>query len=74
MEKEWRCDSCGKKLGLLRDGRLHLKFARGYEYFVRIPAVRIPATTVCPGCKALNELRCSSNEQAVPPVLSPEQV
>ena len=69
MEKEWRCSSCGKKLGLLRDGRLHLKFARGHEYLVGFPA-----TSVCRGCRTLNELRCPSKEQAAPPALSPGQV
>ncbi len=51
MEKEWRCSRCGKLLGLLRDGRLHLSFARGHEYLVGFPA-----TSVCRGCRTLNEL------------------
>ena len=51
MDKEWRCTSCGKLLGLLRDGRLHLRFARGHEYLVGFPA-----TSVCRGCRTLNEL------------------
>lgn len=51
MEKEWRCSQCGKLLGLLRDGRLHLRFARGHEYLVGFPA-----TSVCRGCRTLNEL------------------
>lgn len=52
MEKEWRCSRCGKLLGVLRDGRLHLRFARGHEYLVGFPA-----TSVCRGCRTLNELR-----------------
>lgn len=51
MDKEWRCTRCGKLLGLLRDGRLHLRFARGHEYLVGFPA-----TSVCRGCRTLNEL------------------
>lgn len=51
MDKEWRCARCGKLLGLLRDGRLHLRFARGHEYLVGFPA-----TSVCRGCRTLNEL------------------
>jgi phage FluMu protein Com len=51
MEKEWRCSRCAKLLGLLRDGRLHLRFARGHEYLVGFPA-----TSVCRGCRTLNEL------------------
>ncbi len=51
MDKEWRCARCGKLLGLLRDGRLHLRFARGHEYLVGFPA-----TSVCRGCRTLNEV------------------
>jgi phage FluMu protein Com len=58
MEKEWRCSNCSKKLGSLRNGRLHLRFARGHEYLVGFPA-----TSVCRGCRTLNEIRCPSQEQ-----------
>ena len=68
MEKEWRCSSCGKKLGSLRDGRLHLKFARGHEYLVGFPA-----TSVCRGCRTLNEIRYPSKEQTEPLAVSPGQ-
>lgn len=43
---------CQKLLGVVRDGRLHLRFARGYEYLVGFPV-----TCACPGCHALNEIR-----------------
>lgn len=69
MEKEWRCSSCGKKLGNLRDGRLHLRFARGHEYLVGFPA-----TSVCRGCRTLNEIRSSSNDQTEPPALFAGQI
>ena len=71
MEKEWRCSNpnCRKKLGSIRDGRLHLKFARGHEYLVGFPA-----TSVCRGCRTLNEIRCSSKEQMAPLALSPGQI
>ena len=51
MERDWRCTRCEKLLGVLRDGRLHLKFARGHEYLVGLPV-----TSVCRGCRALNEI------------------
>jgi hypothetical protein len=54
MEKEWRCARCKKLLGILCDGRLHLRFARGHEYLVGFPA-----TSVCRGCRTLNELNGS---------------
>lgn len=69
MEQEWRCSRCGKKLGNLRNGRLHLRFARGHEYLVGFPA-----TSVCRGCRTLNEIDLPSKEQTAPLVLSPGQV
>ena len=71
MEKDWRCSNpnCRKKLGSIRDGRLHLKFARGHEYLVGFPA-----TSVCRGCRTLNEIRCPSKEQTEPLAMSPGQV
>lgn len=50
-EKEWRCRRCGKLLGVVRDGRLHLRFTRGHEYLVGFPA-----TGTCRSCRTLNEL------------------
>jgi hypothetical protein len=61
MRKEWRCTSCGKLLGVLRDGRLHLRFARGHEYLVGFPA-----TSVCRACRALNECDHATSEQPQP--------
>lgn len=49
-ETEWRCRRCGKLLGVVRDGRLHLRFARGHDYLVGLPA-----SGVCRGCRTLNE-------------------
>lgn len=57
MDREWRCTRCRKLLGVLHDGRLHLRFARGHEYLVGFPA-----TSVCRGCRTLNEL----NESRLP--------
>ena len=50
MEREWRCTRCGKLLGLFKGERLHIRFARGHEYFVGFPA-----TSVCRSCQTLNE-------------------
>ena len=58
MEKEWRCSNCNKKLGELRSGRLHLRFARGHEYLVGFPA-----TSVCRGCRTLNEINVPTPTQ-----------
>jgi len=46
---EWRCTRCSKLLGVCRDGRMHLRFARGHEYLVGFP---VQAT--CRGCGTLN--------------------
>ena len=54
-KQEWRCSRCGKLLGMVREGRLHLRFARGHEYLVGFPA-----TSVCRSCRTLNELRNST--------------
>lgn len=50
LRPEWRCTSCDKLLGVSRDGRMHLRFARGHEYLVGYP---IQAT--CRGCGTLNQ-------------------
>ena len=48
-EREWRCSSCAKLLGVCRDGKMHLRFARGHEYLVGFPVV-----ATCRGCGSLN--------------------
>ena len=53
--KEWRCTRCDKLLGICRDGRLHLRFGRGHEYFVSFPAV-----ATCRGCGTLNQATAPS--------------
>jgi len=47
---EWRCTRCDKLLGVCRDGRMHLRFARAHEYFVSFPVV-----ATCRGCATLNQ-------------------
>jgi phage FluMu protein Com len=49
-QSEWRCTRCDKLLGVCRDGRMHLRFARGHEYLVGFP---VQAT--CRGCGTLNQ-------------------
>ena len=46
---EWRCTACAKLLGVCRDSRMHIRFARGHEYFVGFPVV-----ATCRGCGTLN--------------------
>ena len=50
LSLEWRCTHCDKLLGGCRDGRMHLRFARGHEYLVGFP---VQAT--CRGCGTLNQ-------------------
>lgn len=50
LNSEWRCTRCDKLLGVCRGGRMHLRFARGHEYFVGFP---VQAT--CRGCGTLNQ-------------------
>ena len=50
MSPKWRCTRCDKLLGVCRDGRMHLRFARGHEYLVGFP---VQAT--CRGCGTLNQ-------------------
>ncbi len=47
----WRCTRCEKLLGVCRDGHMHLRFARGHEYFVSFPVV-----ATCRGCGTLNQV------------------
>jgi len=58
VKQEWRCTRCGKLLGVLEGTRLHIRFARGHEYIVGFPA-----TSVCRGCRTLNELAVQREER-----------
>ena len=51
---KWSCRECGHLLGIADGDRLHIKFARGHQYWVALPV-----TCVCknPRCNTLNELR-----------------
>ena len=49
LNPEWRCKRCDKLLGICRDGRMHLRFGRGHEYFASFPV-----EAVCRGCKTRN--------------------
>ncbi len=55
----WRCVGCGKLLGTIEAGRLHIRFARGHQYIVGIPA-----TVICRGCGTLNELTSTKEVKA----------
>ena len=50
QDHEWRCSQCGKLLGVLKEGRLHIRFARCHEYLVGFPA-----TGTCRKCGTLNQ-------------------
>ena len=52
MKLEWRCKRCGKLLGVVDGVHLHIRFARGHEYFVSLPV-----TSICRNCGIPNELR-----------------
>ncbi len=52
LSSEWRCTRCDKLLGVCRAGRMHLRFARGHEYFVGFPV-----TAICRCCGTLNEIQ-----------------
>lgn len=51
MKHEWRCVRCRKLLGVVENGRLYIRFSKGYQYIVGFPA-----NCVCRSCNALNEL------------------
>ena len=51
MKRKWRCTSCGKLLGVVEGGLLSIRFARGYDY-----RVGLPAKATCWRCGVVNEL------------------
>lgn len=51
MGRDWRCARCRMLLGIVDGDRLHIRFARGHQYIVGIPA-----TSVCRGCGTMNEI------------------
>lgn len=56
MREQWRCTQCGKLLGVIEGARLQIRFARGHQY-----VVGLPATSVCRGCRTLNEVPARDN-------------
>jgi len=54
---EWRCTQCGKLLGVIKNDRIHIRFARTHEYFVGQPAY-----CTCRACGTLNE--CQARTQS----------
>ena len=51
-QEDWRCVQCGKLLGRIAEGRLHIRYERGNEYLVALPV-----TSTCRKCGTLNERR-----------------
>ena len=64
MDRDWRCSSCGRKLGSLHGERIHIRFSRGHEYLVGYPV-----TGVCRGCRTLNEVRSPDPDSTPQPSL-----
>lgn len=52
MEKEWRCRECDTLLGVLRSGRLHLRYKQA-QYVVDGEDYSVLA--VCRNCSTVNE-------------------
>jgi hypothetical protein len=52
---EWRCTGCDKLLGVRREGRMHIRFARAHEYLAGFPV-----TATCRGCGTLNQALASA--------------
>ena len=46
---EWRCQSCGKLLGVDNGRQMHIRLKHRQEYLVSYPV-----TATCPGCGTLN--------------------
>jgi len=49
---KWKCRECGHLLGIADGNRLHIRFARGHQYWAALPV-----SCVCRKCGTLNELR-----------------
>lgn len=46
---DWRCVDCHQLLGVLRDGQIQIRFSRGADYIVSVPAA-----ATCSSCGAVN--------------------
>ena len=60
MEKEWRCRECDTLLGVLRSGRLHLRYKQA-QYVVDGEDYSVLA--VCRNCSTVNERTRSEESQ-----------
>lgn len=45
----WCCPRCGKLLGIISAGEVHIRFSRAHEY-----VAALPATCICRGCGTLS--------------------
>lgn len=59
--EEWRCRDCGKLLGVLRGGRLEMRWSRGDQCLVGFPV-----TATCRGCGAMNDCPGAERGRAPP--------
>ncbi len=57
QSKEWRCEHCGKLLGITSGNRLRIRLRREKTYIVGLPAM-----TTCWRCNAPNELRVGHDD------------
>ncbi len=60
MEKEWRCRECDTLLGVLRSGRLYLRYKQA-QYVVDGDDYSVLA--VCRNCSTVNERNRSEENQ-----------
>ena len=50
--KTWRCSCCNGLLGMKVGSRIHIRFSRGHQYIVGLPAA-----ARCRKCTHLNEIQ-----------------
>jgi len=60
MEKDWRCKECDTLLGVVRGGRLHLRYKQA-QYVVDGEDYSVLA--VCRNCSTVNDRRKSAEVQ-----------
>ena len=64
MTEKWSCSKCGKTLGIVNRGKVHIR-DRSLQYVATSDGTTV-VQAVCPRCSRLNEVVVPAVSKAIP--------